>query len=138
MRNKIIDTWLNISHIQMKIDHELEVALMDKHDLTLKEFYLLYHLFIADDQQLRLQDLPELVDLSQSAVSRLVNRLEEKTCKCLERSTCEGDRRGFFTRLTVKGNRQVKKCIVTYNEVYEAFISKNNVKEELGLLFKEL
>lgn len=138
MNIELLDNWLSLSHIQTKINNELEIVFQDKHNITLKEFYVLYHLLLADDKKLRLQDLPDLVGLSQSAVSRLVTRLEAKSCKTLERNVCEGDRRGVYTRLTAKGEEEIKKCIDTFNQVYLSAASEQNIKQELQTLIKKI
>ncbi|ANY70039.1 MarR family transcriptional regulator [Paenibacillus sp. BIHB 4019] len=138
MNNELLDNWLSLSHIQMKINNKLEIAFQDKHNITLKEFYVLYHLLLADDKKLRLQDLPDLVGLSQSAVSRLVTRLEAKNCKGLERDVCEGDRRGVYTRLSARGEEEVRKCIDTFHQIYVSAASEQNIKQELQILIKKI
>jgi DNA-binding MarR family transcriptional regulator len=82
---KYLDNWLSITNIQMGITNELESALQKNHNLSLKEFYVLYFLSKTSDKQLRLQQLQDMVGLSQSAISRLVVRLEAKSCGVLQR-----------------------------------------------------
>lgn len=49
----------------------------------------------------RVQNIAEKVHLSQSALSRLIGRLEKDGL--VERSVCAEDRRGVFVTLTAKG-----------------------------------
>jgi DNA-binding MarR family transcriptional regulator len=82
---ELLNTWLSITNIQSNINHELEMVLQENYKLSLKEFYVLYFLSQTDDKQLRLQQLQEMIGLSQSALSRLVGRLEAKSCGALQR-----------------------------------------------------
>jgi DNA-binding MarR family transcriptional regulator len=49
----------------------------------------------------RVQNIAEKVHLSQSALSRLIGRLEKDSL--VERSVCAEDRRGVYVTLTTKG-----------------------------------
>ncbi|NGO12777.1 MarR family transcriptional regulator [Streptomyces sp. HC44] len=52
-------------------------------------------------EQCRVQNIAERVHLSQSALSRLIGRLEKEGL--VERSVCQEDRRGVWVALTRKG-----------------------------------
>ncbi|WP_413755916.1 MarR family winged helix-turn-helix transcriptional regulator [Streptomyces sp. MMBL 11-3] len=52
-------------------------------------------------QQCRVQNIADRIHLSQSALSRLIGRLEKEGL--VERSICEEDRRGVWVALTEKG-----------------------------------
>ncbi|WP_125713945.1 MarR family winged helix-turn-helix transcriptional regulator [Companilactobacillus kedongensis] len=100
--NTTIEKWLEFSKKQRMIENNLESGL-SKNDLSLNEFYVLYALNLKDDKKLRLQDLQKHVGLSQSAMSRLVTRLESKDFGAIERSICKNDKRGIYIHLTIKG-----------------------------------
>ncbi|GAA3313926.1 hypothetical protein GCM10020331_005240 [Ectobacillus funiculus] len=102
--NELLNNWLSITNIHMSINNELEGALQENYNLSLKEFYVLYFFYLKQMvKKLRLQQLQEMVGLSQSAISRLVGRLEaKKVVGFLERHICEDDRRGIYTCLTAK------------------------------------
>ena len=71
------------------------------HDLTASEFEVLQQLEQADDCSLRMTALAESAHLTQSALSRLVSRLERDGL--VERKACEQDRRSLFVALTDEG-----------------------------------
>lgn len=102
MNNTTIEKWLEFSKKQRMIESNLESGLA-KSDLSLNEFYVLYALNFEDDKKLRLQDLQKHVGLSQSAMSRLVTRLESKDFGAIERSICKNDKRGIYIHLTTTG-----------------------------------
>ena len=76
-----LEKWFDFNRRQKEIESLLEetIAQQSEQSLTLKEFYLLYYLDLAQEKSLRQIDLPDKLHLSPSAVSRMVARLEEKT-----------------------------------------------------------
>lgn len=106
--NELLDNWLALTSLQANINNELENVLQEKYSLTLKEFYVLYFLSQTSEKKLRLLQLQEMVGLSQSAISRLVGRMEAKNCGALQRHVCEDDRRGVYTCLTELGEDKFK------------------------------
>ena len=114
---EFLNNWLEVTSIKDKISNELESALKRNNDISLKEFYVMYYLSQESDRKLRLQQLQELIGLSQSAMSRLVGRLEAKTCGALERTTCEDDKRGIYTSLTSLGESKFERALNTFNTV---------------------
>ncbi|MFC6604172.1 MarR family winged helix-turn-helix transcriptional regulator [Ectobacillus funiculus] len=135
--NELLNNWLSITNIHMSINNELEGALQENYNLSLKEFYVLYFLSQTNGKKLRLQQLQEMVGLSQSAISRLVGRLEAKSCGVLERHICEDDRRGIYTCLTAKGEAKLQRCLDIHDILRSAF-SKGNLQYELQSLIKKL
>lgn len=87
---------------------------------------------------MRLQQLQEMVGLSQSAISRLVVRLEAKSCGVLQRQICEDDRRGIYTRLTRLGEEKLQISLNTVHEILHSAFSKGNLQDELQSLIKKL
>lgn len=134
---ELLDNWLAITNIQMIISSELENALRKNHNLSLKEFYVLYFLSETNEKKLRLQQLQELVGLSQSAISRLVARLEEKSCGVLERLICEDDRRGIYTRLTEIGEAKLQTALNTFHHVLRSCYTEGNLQQELQSFLKK-
>ncbi len=130
--------WLSLSHIQSRINDELERSLQEKHGLSLKEFYALHFISQTAEKKLRLQQLQEMVDLSQSAVSRLVARMEARNCGSLQRHVCEADRRGIYTCITELGEEKLQKALQTFNEVLQAALLEQGLKEELQSNLEEL
>ena len=79
----------------------LERELGDRHGLGVSDFEVLDRLAECPDAQCRSQDLAESVHLSQSALSRLVDRLVKNAL--VERCACDDDRRGIYVVLTAGG-----------------------------------
>jgi DNA-binding MarR family transcriptional regulator len=136
--NELLNNWLTITNIQSNITNELESALQKNHNLSLKEFYVLYFLSQTNDKQLRLQQLQEMVGLSQSAISRLVGRLEAKSCGALQRHICEDDRRGIYTHLTPLGEAKLQRALSTFHNVLNSVLGEGHLQRELHFLIKKL
>jgi DNA-binding MarR family transcriptional regulator len=79
------------------LDRALEAA----HGITASEFAVLEQLARASECSLKLHDLGEHVHVTQSALSRLVARLEADGL--VERAMCVEDRRSVYARLTDAG-----------------------------------
>lgn len=79
------------------LDRELQAG----HGLTASEFEVLQQLSQSPERSLRMGELAESAHLTQSALSRLVSRLEVDGL--LQRAACAQDRRSIFIELTAVG-----------------------------------
>jgi DNA-binding MarR family transcriptional regulator len=81
-----------------RLDRELEAA----HGISVSDFEVLQQLYgAAPKHSMRMHELAEHVHLSQSALSRLIARLEQDGL--VERTMCVDDRRSVFTTITPAG-----------------------------------
>jgi DNA-binding MarR family transcriptional regulator len=97
----LVESWRDLADRHARVTGALERALQDEHGLGVSEFEVLERLAAPDKEQHRMQDLAGLVYLSQSALSRLIGRLEEEGL--VTRAICSEDRRGIFACLTAEG-----------------------------------
>ena len=93
----------------------LEHELGERHALGVSDFEVLDRLTEYPEGKCRAQDLAESVHLSQSALSRLVDRLVKNTL--VERCACDNDRRGIYVVLTAEGQRRQAEAAVTHRDV---------------------
>ncbi|MFF1904577.1 MarR family winged helix-turn-helix transcriptional regulator [Kitasatospora sp. NPDC058218] len=97
----------------------LDRELGEKHDLGVSEFEVLERLVEERDSavghQLRVQELADTVHLSQSALSRLIGRLEK--AGLVTRTMCPNDRRGIQVALTEAGCRRYAEARPLHREV---------------------
>ncbi|MGM7722925.1 MarR family transcriptional regulator [uncultured Metabacillus sp.] len=137
--NQLISSWLSFTHIQAKITDQLETILQEKHQLSVKEFYVLLFLSEVPEKKLKLQQLQTMVGLSQSAMSRLVSRFEAKGCGALKRHHCVDDRRAIYTSLTKEGEEKLKKALVTFQETLEQAFADEDIQAELkGIIMRHI
>jgi DNA-binding MarR family transcriptional regulator len=92
-------------HDQMRRYHRLacalDRALTTQHEITGSGFEVLQQLHGRGETGLRMSELGENVHLSQSALSRLISRLEDDGL--VERTMCRDDRRSVWTKITAAG-----------------------------------
>ena len=94
----------------------LDRALESAHGITGSEFAVLEQLAEArPDCSLKMHDLGEHVHVTQSALSRLVARLEADGL--VERVMCTDDRRSVFARLTPTGRELYRSARPTHRAV---------------------
>ena len=90
------------------LDAELRAA----HELSLHEYEVLLILDDAPERRLRMSDLAAAVVLSQSGLTRLVDRLV--LAGSVERTRCETDRRGLNAELTAAGRARLEEARPTH------------------------
>lgn len=96
----------------------LERELGERHGLGVSEFEVLERLVEDGRELLRVQELAEAVYLSQSALSRVIGRLERDGL--VTRSMCEVDRRGIYVCPTDAGRARHAAARETQREVLAA------------------
>ncbi|GGN49074.1 MarR family transcriptional regulator [Streptomyces albiflavescens] len=100
------DQWRDILSVHARTMCEIDRAL-HPHGLGASDFEVLDILASASataaeaGEQCRVQNIAGQVHLSQSALSRLIGRLEKDGL--VERTVCQEDRRGVWVALTEKG-----------------------------------
>jgi DNA-binding MarR family transcriptional regulator len=94
----LVDQWRDILALHARTQCELDRAL-GQHGLCASDFEVLD--VLAEGGSYRVQEISERVHLSQSALSRLIARLEKDGL--VERGLCPEDRRGVRVALTGKG-----------------------------------
>ncbi|GAA3775088.1 MarR family transcriptional regulator [Streptomyces coacervatus] len=95
----LVDQWRDILALHARTQCELDRAL-HQHGLCASDFEVL-DVLSGDACAYRVQEISERVHLSQSALSRLIARLEKDGL--VERAMCTEDRRGVRVALTRKG-----------------------------------
>ncbi|MGW1208723.1 MarR family transcriptional regulator [Streptomyces sp. NPDC002499] len=100
---RLEERWRDILSVHARTMCEID-RVLHPHGLGASDFEVLDILASEaprEGDQCRVQNLVGRVHLSQSALSRLIGRLEKDGL--LERSVCAEDRRGVFVTLTGKG-----------------------------------
>ena len=95
----LVDQWRDILALHARTQCELDRAL-HQHGLCASDFEVL-DVLSGGSCNYRVQEISERVHLSQSALSRLIARLEKDNL--VERAMCTEDRRGVRVALTGKG-----------------------------------
>jgi DNA-binding MarR family transcriptional regulator len=109
----LVEQWRGMAQCHAKVSCALEKALEREHGIGLSEYEVLERLATCEcDDGKRMQDLACSVNLSQSALSRLIGRLE--TAGLVHRAMCANDRRGIYAHITTEGRARVDAARPTY------------------------
>lgn len=102
----------------------LDRELGERHQLGMSEFEVLERLAeqTVDGGPQRQQELAPTVHLSQSALSRVIGRLEK--AGLVERAMCELDRRGIVVILTEAGRSRYEEARPLHREVLARTLAK--------------
>ena len=102
-RDHLVDRWSELESEHARVREALEHALQREHRLSLSEYEVLRRLSESPKGHRRIQELAEEIHLSQSALSRLVQRLEDDGL--VSRAMCDHDRRGVYACVTDAGRK---------------------------------
>jgi DNA-binding MarR family transcriptional regulator len=111
----VVSAWREMAACHAAACAALERELGERHGLGVSDFEVLERLTESDGRKFRAQDLAEAVHLSQSALSRLVDRLARHGL--VERCGCDEDRRGIYVVLTGAGERRHAEAVPTHRGV---------------------
>lgn len=93
--------WTDLSKIVDSVRLALNRELQQRAGITLAENLVLCHVAMAPGQRLRMIDIAELLTIGKSAVTKTVDRLEQRGL--LARSRDSADRRTVYAVLTPEG-----------------------------------
>lgn len=132
--------WLNLVQVHSVAGAKIEAELDAACGLSLAEHEVLLRLAHAPDGQLRMYDLSDLLLLSKSGITRMVDRLEKRGLVARELS--DRDRRVIHARLTDEGTavlQRAKPVLATaVDAFFSAHLSDADVAAMRGLLKKVL
>lgn len=115
--------WLNLLQAHAVISSRIEAELDATCGLSLAEHEVLLRLAHAPDEQLRMYDLSDLLLLSKSGITRLVDRLEKRGFVTRELSKL--DRRVIHTKLTAEGGAVLERAKPVLARSVDAFFSSH-------------
>jgi DNA-binding MarR family transcriptional regulator len=113
-----VAAWRALAASHAIVSCALDRELGERHGLGVSDFEVLERLAESADHKFRVQELASAVHLSQSALSRLIGRLEQHGL--VERGLCDLDRRGIYVTLTEQGRRRHAEAVPTHRAVLAA------------------
>jgi DNA-binding MarR family transcriptional regulator len=121
---ELVDAWRELLERHARTMSALERRLHHEHGLGVSEYEVLERLSGSADER-RMQELADAVHLSQSALSRVVARLEAEGL--VTRGMCPSDRRGIMACLTASGRERYEAARPTHREVLAETLSTSPV-----------
>ena len=123
---------------QTLLRRELEAEVLTPRGLTINDFEALMHLWRAEEQRLRRVDLVELLMLTPSGVTRLLEGLQE--AGLVENVHCASDARVTWAQLTPEGVETLE-CVgashaARLRDLFRESLSETEVEQLSDLLGK--
>src|SRR5262249_25688364 len=115
---ELVDQWRALVACHAAVSAALEHDLGERHGLGVTEFEVLERLAENPRHKFRVQELAESVHLSQTALSRMIGRLEQQGL--VSRPLCDNGRRGVYVCLTEDGRRRHAEALPTQRAVLAA------------------
>ncbi len=113
--DRLAEAWHDLMGRYHAVSCALERELQNRHQISVSDFEVLQELHAAADGTMRMHDLADRVHLTQSALSRLVARLEDDGL--VERTMCTDDRRSVWTAITDAGAARYRAARPTQRRV---------------------
>ena len=117
---------------QTILRRELETEVLTPRGLTFNDFEALLHLGRADDKRLRRIDLAELLMLSPSGVTRLLDGLVDTGM--IENVHCADDARVTWAKLTEEGARMLECVGANHTNVMRSLFQGSLDEDEVAQL----
>ncbi|MFF2849967.1 MarR family winged helix-turn-helix transcriptional regulator [Streptomyces sp. NPDC058001] len=129
--------WCALSSLHGRIETHIERALQSGHGLSVREYSLLNTLSRQHDGpggHLQMKQVADAVVLSQSATTRLVTRLEDRSL--LTRYLCPTDRRGIYTNVGDAGLKLLEEARPTHDRALREALDESARDPELAPLVR--
>ena len=107
-----LDAWRGLLRTHARLVRELDHELVAAHGLPLTSYEVLIALAGAPGERLRMSEVADSLLLSQSGITRLVDRLERDGL--VRREPCEEDGRGLYAALTPHGRAALRAARATH------------------------
>jgi DNA-binding MarR family transcriptional regulator len=133
-RTARLAVWQAYLQIHSTMIRLLEEHLEQEEGLPLLWYNALTCLSQAPDHTLRLQELAEAIHMSQSGLTRLLDRMVEMGL--IERRPCPQDRRGLYAALTPIGLAKLADAQPVYQRVLEGHFLRYLSCDEVAALNK--
>lgn len=124
---QLIHAWVNFSKFHNRVTQSLDYFLQQKYHFGLNEFYLMMFLNETSEKKLRLSQLQSMITLSQSALSRLVSRLEQHHLQPVERESLLDDKRSVYVVLTPSGQQHIGTIQSEVNIILQESLSEKDI-----------
>ncbi len=124
--------WRSFLIAHAALINQIERELLEAGVVPLSWYDVLFALYDAPGQRLRMNELASAIVLSRSGLTRLVDRLEAEGLLVRERSA--SDRRGAFAVLTEKGIETMRRAWPVYARGIEEHFARYLSDEEVGMM----
>ena len=127
-----VAVWRSFLRAHSRLLRQLESDLVERGEIPLATYDVLVQLTEAPDHRLRMTELADLVLLSRSGLTRLIDRLERDGL--VRREPCADDARGMFAVLTSLGVDRLRSASYVHLPGVGAHFVRRYNRQELARL----
>ena len=125
-------TWLAFLRTFSTINRQLATDMEHYHQLPMAWYDVLIHLYHSPNQRLQMQELAGQVMMSNSGLTRLVDRIIEDGL--VERCPCADDRRVIYISLTKTGYSKIESVFPEHQKRVQAYFLSHLTPDEMNTL----
>jgi DNA-binding MarR family transcriptional regulator len=130
--SEIPTAWVRFLRAHAEVTSRMDRHLADEHGLSLREYEVLLALNDAPGRRLRRVDLAAAIFLTQSGVTRLLEKLERDGL--VAKVAGESDRRVVYAQLTAEGRRRFVAAALTHRaDIAEHFTDRLTARDLAAL-----
>ncbi len=111
-RDPRLETWRTFLYAHAQVRRQLERELQLEQSMGLADYEVMLVLAYSKGRRLRMSELADMLSLSRSGATRLVDRLEADGL--VTRVSCDTDRRGQWAQLTDAGYERLRGASPTH------------------------
>ena len=133
MKLSLTDDRLTTMNLLSEAYHGLSclvTELFDRHQLTAIEFEVLRHLAGEPDSRLRMSEVAALTRFSQSGMTRVIDRLQQRGL--VLREACGEDRRSWYSVITQPGLDRLRATLPEYLDLIQRFVVDQTTGDQLN------
>ncbi len=123
VETQLVEQWRELQGTYLRTSMAIDRELTHEFGIGLSEFEVLDLVYESQDpdQPCRMKDLSQLTSMTQSALSRVVDRLHK--ADLVHRKTCDDDRRALLVGLTEKGRELHDRAVVAHRNLLAEHLS---------------
>jgi DNA-binding MarR family transcriptional regulator len=127
-----VDAFKNLLRAHASITRELDRELVNSFGLTINDYEVLIYLSRAPDRMLRRVDLAQMVLLTPSGITRLLDGLQRNGL--VDKASCASDARVVYAKLTDEGARRLEEASGAHLESIRMIFAERFDAEEIETL----
>jgi DNA-binding MarR family transcriptional regulator len=131
-QQRAVQAWVRLRASDAALTRAFNASLMARHGLTVNDFEVLRRLSLEDEGRMRRVDLAQVVSLTPSGITRLLDGLE--AAGLVRKDMCDSDARVTYARITREGRETLHAAAESHLVALEAVFAERFTVEELESL----
>jgi DNA-binding MarR family transcriptional regulator len=131
-QHRAVQAWVRLRSSDAAMTRAFNASLVAEHGLTVNDFEVLRRLSLEAEGRMRRVDLAQVVSLTASGITRLLDGLEQ--AGLVRKDGCTEDARVTYARITPRGHRTLVAAAESHLVALEAVFTERFSTEELEAL----